>query len=51
MHVNRTLQELRTQGLISFGQGRLTAHDWDALARMGDFRANYLPLGAEIRVH
>jgi CRP-like cAMP-binding protein len=44
VHINRTLQELRGQGLISFGQGRLTIHDWDALVELGDFRADYLHL-------
>ena len=42
VHVNRTLQELRGQNLISFGQGRLTIHDWDALVELGDFRTDYL---------
>jgi CRP-like cAMP-binding protein len=44
VHVNRTLQELRKQGLISFGRGTLTVHDWEALARVGDFRSDYLHL-------
>ncbi len=44
VHVNRTLQALRAQGLITFGRGRLTIHDWDALARVGEFRADYLHL-------
>ena len=45
VHVNRTLQDLRGQGLISFGQGRLTIHDWDRLVQVGDFRSDYLHLG------
>ncbi len=40
--IDRTLQELRARGLISFEQGRLTVHDWDGLARVGDFRRDYL---------
>jgi len=44
VHVNRTLQDLRGQGLISFGQGRLTIHDWEQLATLGDFRDDYLHL-------
>ncbi|WP_210526688.1 Crp/Fnr family transcriptional regulator [Rubellimicrobium arenae] len=44
VHVNRTLQALRGQGLISFGQGRLTIHDWDGLVELGDFRDDYLHL-------
>lgn len=46
VHVNRTLQELRAQGLISFGRGTLTIHDWDALVRVADFRPDYLHLRA-----
>lgn len=42
VHINRTLQELRARGLITFEQGRLTVHDWDGLARVGDFRSDYL---------
>jgi CRP-like cAMP-binding protein len=44
VHVNRTLQALREQGLISFGKGSLTIHDWPALVALGDFRADYLHL-------
>ena len=42
VHVNRVLQELRRQKLISFSRGRLTIHDWDRLAELADFRDNYL---------
>jgi CRP-like cAMP-binding protein len=44
VHVNRTLQSLRAQGLITFGQGRLAIHDWDRLVAIADFRADYLHL-------
>ncbi len=44
VHVNRTLQDLRAQGLISFGQGRLTIHDWNRLVELGDFRSDFLHL-------
>ncbi|TNC48555.1 Crp/Fnr family transcriptional regulator [Rubellimicrobium rubrum] len=44
VHVNRTLQALREQGLISFGKGRLTIHNWPALVTLADFRADYLHL-------
>lgn len=51
VHVNRTLQELRTRGLITFGKGTLTVHDWKALVDLGDFRPDYLHLrGAEMLV-
>lgn len=42
VHVNRTLQALRGQGLVSVGQGRLTIHDWETLSDLGDFRTDYL---------
>ena len=42
VHVNRMLQELRARGLITFGHGRLAVQDWDKLARVGDFRSDYL---------
>lgn len=44
VHLNRTLQELMAQGLITFGRGTLTIHDWNALARLADFRTDYLHL-------
>jgi CRP-like cAMP-binding protein len=44
VHVNRTLQSLREQGLISFGKGSLTVHDWPRLVALADFRADYLHL-------
>jgi CRP-like cAMP-binding protein len=42
VHVNRTLQALRAQNLITFARGTLTIHDWDALARVGEFNPDYL---------
>jgi hypothetical protein len=35
---------LRGQNLISIGKGSLTIHNWDRLAAMADFRADYLHL-------
>jgi CRP-like cAMP-binding protein len=46
VHVNRTLQDLRGQGLLTFGQGRLTIHAWGALTRLADFQPDYLHLRA-----
>ena len=52
VHVNRTLQELRGQNLISVGRGTLTIHDWPALVELADFRADYLHLRApEVLAH
>jgi CRP-like cAMP-binding protein len=45
VHVNRTIQELRAQGLISFRGGVLTVNDLPALERVGFFSADYLQLG------
>lgn len=44
VHINRTLQTLREQDLISFGRGTLTIRDWDRLVELGDFRDDYLHL-------
>jgi CRP-like cAMP-binding protein len=46
VHVNRTLQELRGQRLISFKSGMLTIHDLPKLERVGFFSADYLHLDA-----
>jgi len=42
IHVNRTLKELRERGLVQFKGGRVTIHDWDRLARVGEFDPAYL---------
>lgn len=42
VHVNRTLQGLRKRGLLSFANGALTIHDWDALVQLAEFRPEYL---------
>lgn len=42
VHVNRTLQELRGDGLITLRGRFVTIHDWESLKRAGDFNANYL---------
>jgi CRP-like cAMP-binding protein len=44
VHVNRTIQELRAQGLISFRGGVITVNDLPALERVGFFSADYLHL-------
>ena len=47
VHVNRTLGELRRQGLIELGQQRLTILDMPRLRALAEFRSNYLHLGDE----
>jgi CRP-like cAMP-binding protein len=37
VHVNRTLRELRTQGILTAKAGKVTIHDWDQLVSIGDF--------------
>jgi CRP-like cAMP-binding protein len=44
IHVNRSLQELRRQGLLTLVNGRLTIHDWAALTQIGQFDAAYMHL-------
>jgi CRP-like cAMP-binding protein len=47
VHINRTLQELRSAGLITLARGKLQIHDWEALQRAGDFVPDYLYLEHE----
>ena len=42
IHVNRTLQALRSEGLISSNRRIVTIEDWNRLAQLGDFSADYL---------
>jgi CRP-like cAMP-binding protein len=45
VHVNRTLQELRRQGLVSLSGGMLEIHDFGALQSVAMFAADYLHPG------
>jgi CRP-like cAMP-binding protein len=49
VHVNRSLQDLRRDGLIELAQKRLTIPDLDALMRVAMFNPNYLHLDHEGR--
>ncbi|RXZ34270.1 Crp/Fnr family transcriptional regulator [Sphingomonas desiccabilis] len=49
VHVNRTLQELRREGLIELTQRRLIIPDLDALMGVAMFNPNYLHLDHEGR--
>jgi CRP-like cAMP-binding protein len=42
VHVNRTLQSLRNDGLIGRDKRAITIKDWKLLSRAGDFDAAYL---------
>jgi CRP-like cAMP-binding protein len=45
VHVNRTLQALRGQGLITLRGGKLTIDDWMGLEAAGEFDPKYLAAG------
>jgi CRP-like cAMP-binding protein len=49
VHVNRTLQELRQQGLVEVERRQLRIPDLEALIRAGQFNPNYLHLDREGR--
>lgn len=42
VHLNRTLRELRGDGLIELGGGALVVRDWDGLKAAGEFDPRYL---------
>ncbi|MEG8024834.1 Crp/Fnr family transcriptional regulator [Sphingomonas aurantiaca] len=47
VHVNRTLQKLRADGLITRDKRSITIEDWKALSAVGDFVTDYLHLETE----
>jgi CRP-like cAMP-binding protein len=42
VHVNRSLQSLRKDGLLRFEHGKVVIPDWQAMVRAGDFDGSYL---------
>lgn len=44
VHVNRTLQDLRSHGLISWNRGNFSVPDWAALSSFAEFDPAYLHL-------
>lgn len=48
IHVNRTLRELREQGLVQFKSGTVTISDWDGLVAVGEFDPFYLYLREDL---
>jgi CRP-like cAMP-binding protein len=44
VHVNRVLQDLRGDGLITLHGGSLKVLDWEGLQRAGEFDPTYLHL-------
>jgi CRP-like cAMP-binding protein len=49
VHVNRMVQELRTDGLIAWQEGRVTILDFERLTRAAEFDPTYLCLDHEPR--
>jgi CRP-like cAMP-binding protein len=49
VHVNRVVQELRADGLITWRGNRLTVDDWDRLREVAEFTPTYLSLFNERR--
>jgi CRP-like cAMP-binding protein len=51
IHVNRTLRELRTQGIVELRAGTVTIPDWNRLVSVADFDAAYMLLdGPSLRI-
>lgn len=44
VHTNRTLQDLRATGFVTWKGNRIAISDWDGLARLADFDPTYLNL-------
>ena len=47
VHINRVLQDLRSEGLIVLKGSTLTVPDWEKLKAVGDFDPTYLHLEHE----
>ena len=45
VHVNRSLQALRREGVVDIRARMIHVLDWDRLAHIGDFDASYLRIG------
>jgi CRP-like cAMP-binding protein len=44
VHVNRVIRRLREEGLATVGRGRAEIHNFQQLARLGEFESDYLYL-------
>lgn len=44
VHVNRSLQGLKRDGIVDLHSRAIHIHDWDSLRQIGDFDAGYLQL-------
>lgn len=45
VHVNRTLRDLRTAGIVELRAGVVTIHNWEKLVSVGDFNPAFMLLG------
>ena len=48
IHVNRMLQELRSEGLITTKGKNLVINDWARLKKVGQYCPDYLHLGQQV---
>jgi hypothetical protein len=48
VHVNRTMQDLRANGLVSARNGSLIVRDWEALKQAGGFDPTYLHMKKQV---
>lgn len=48
VHVNRTLRELRKEGIVAIDRQQLTVLNWDRLQAAADFDPRYLHLGEKV---
>jgi len=46
VHVNRTLQDIRGDGLLTFSKGHVEVKNWDALVSVAEFDPAYLMLAS-----
>jgi hypothetical protein len=49
VHVNRTIQELRGDGLLTWNRDRVVIEDWDRLCKIAEFDPAFLVLENEPR--
>ena len=45
VHINRILQRMRAEGLITLAGGTVTIQDWQRLSQIAGFDAAYLHFG------
>lgn len=49
VHVNRTIQELRRRGILTWQHHAVEIHDWKRLAEVAEYNPAYLSLDREPR--